>query len=222
MAIKRFIFIRCGETDWNLKGRWQGWVASPLNDLGRQQIQRLSNFIRHIGLNQLYCSDHRRAQESAEILAERLDFDPIYDERLRERSIGFFQGLTVPEIHGWYPEEYKGLLADPEGYRMPLGESTNDVKVRAQSFLDEVLKTVDKKDDELTIGVLSHTTTIRLMIRHLIPEVDLANISFSNSSVTTVAREKGDWRLVTVNDLMHLEGLESRFMPYDIRGDDRQ
>ena len=34
MTVKRIVFIRPGETDWNRLGRWQGWVSIPLNELG--------------------------------------------------------------------------------------------------------------------------------------------------------------------------------------------
>jgi broad specificity phosphatase PhoE len=221
MALKRVVFIRSGETDWNLNGRWQGWVASPLNTLGRQQMERLANFIRHIGLTKLYSSDHRRARESAEILAQSLGFDPTYDERLRERSIGYFQGLTVPEIHGWYRDEYRQLLQNPENYRVPGGESIMDVNERAKSFFEDLTKSEQDNPANVTVGVLSHTSTINLMIKYMVPDQDMTNMSFANSSVTTLLKTtEGAWRLVTVNDLSHLEGLESRFMPPDPRGDD--
>ena len=37
MTVKRIVFIRPGETDWNQQGRWQGWVNTPLNALGLMQ-----------------------------------------------------------------------------------------------------------------------------------------------------------------------------------------
>lgn len=220
MTLKRLIFIRPGETDWNLTGRWQGWVQSPLNELGRQQIGRLSMFIRHIGLSALYSSDNRRARESAEIIATQLPFEPIYDKRLRERSIGYFQGLTVPEIHGWYPDEYRKLLADPEGYKIPAGESLNEVKERAGAALDDIIASAKKGSEVETIAILSHTTTLRTMIKKLLPDTDLTNIAFANSSVTTLGFNDGEWQLNATNDVMHLEGLETRHMPADPRGDD--
>ncbi len=221
MPLKRLVFIRSGETDWNLSGRWQGWVASPLNELGRIQMNRLANFMRHLGLSALYSSDNRRASESAEILATKLGFLPIYDERLRERSIGHFQGLTVPEIHGWYADEYRELLRDPENYQIPGGESMAQVRVRAQQAIHDILKISDKEQKtELTVGVLSHTSTMHVMLKELIPGLDLADTVFSNSSVTTVVRESDGWRLVQANDLSHLDGLQSRHMPSDVQGDD--
>jgi broad specificity phosphatase PhoE len=94
MAVKRVIFIRPGETDWNRDLRYQGWVAIPLSAYGQRQAQRLANYIRNIGVSALYTSDLKRASETAAILAEKLDSEPIADKRLRERDIGKWQGLT--------------------------------------------------------------------------------------------------------------------------------
>src|SRR5579871_2666095 len=103
MTVKRIVFIRPGETDWNRLGRWQGWVSIPLNDLGVRQARALATFIRHIGMGALYTSDLKRAAQTADLLAEQLSFQPIPDARLRERSIGFWQGLTQAELQAWYP-----------------------------------------------------------------------------------------------------------------------
>jgi len=212
MSVKRLVFIRPGETNWNLQGRFQGWVESPLNEYGRLQIERLANFIRNLGLSVLYSSDIRRAKESAEILATRLGYPPIYDERLRERSVGHWQGLTVPEIHGWYASEYAEFQKDPDNYQIPGGESLSQVKKRAQACLKEILKKHDK-DDNSTVGIVSHTITINMMLGVLLPKTDSFARTFGNSSVTTVLRDGDAWRVTADNDTAHLEGKIARVMP---------
>ncbi len=220
MAIKRLIFIRPGETDWNLQGRWQGWVAAPLNEHGRLQVQRLASFIRHIGLSKLYSSDNRRASETAEILVDVLGFEVQYDERLRERNIGIWQGLNVPEIHGWYVQEYEAMLSDPIGYQIPGGESLAQTKERLMAAIQESIAESDRADGEWTLGFIMHTTALRLVLTELIPGVDLMNVNFGNTSVTTVIRgPDGEWQLTAVNDTSHLDDLESRYMP-EVEGDD--
>lgn len=214
MALKRLILIRAGETDWNLSGRWQGWVAAPLNEHGRQQVYRLSNFMRNIGLDILYSSDNRRAADTANILAEMLGYAPIFDARLRERHIGEWQGLILPEVRAWYPEKYAALMADPEGYQVLGGESLKQVRERVREAMNEILANADASENTLTIGIVSHTTAIRLMIQQLIPGLDLSTITFGNTSVTTLNREDDrSWKLVAANDGFHLQGLESRYMP---------
>jgi phosphoserine phosphatase len=210
MTVKRVIFIRPGETDWNRDLRWQGWVAIPLNAHGRQQAERLANYVRHIGMSALYTSDLRRATETAAILTAKLGFAPILDERLRERNIGRWQGLTPDEMERWYPEEYERLLADPEGFRVPGGESRADVKKRMSAAFEDILK----QDKGGTVGILSHTTAIHSLLGELIQGGFARKVEVSNTSVTTIKLDDGGkWQLVTADDVMHLEGLATKRSP---------
>ncbi|MDX2079124.1 MAG: histidine phosphatase family protein [bacterium] len=212
MSVKRLVFIRPGETNWNLQGRFQGWVEAPLNDYGRLQIERLANFIRNLGVTVLYSSDIRRAKESAEILASRLGYPPIFDERLRERSVGHWQGLTVPEIHGWYADEYAEFEKDPDKYQIPGGESLGQVRKRSQACLKEILKKHDGEENA-TIGIVSHTITINMILESLLSKDDIKQRHFGNSSVTTLLNDGKEWRITADNDTAHLEGKIARVMP---------
>jgi broad specificity phosphatase PhoE len=203
MATKRVIFIRPGETQWNRLGRWQGQVAVPLNDHGKQQAKRLARFIRPIGLQALYTSDLYRAVETAAILEETLGFPFTTDPRLRERHIGLWQGLTVEEVQEWYPQAYQSLRSNPDAYQIEGGESREIVAVRMKAAFDEI---VAKPHD--IIGIVSHTTAIRALLDKIIPDANALAMDFSNMSVTSVAKEDGgQWRIVQRNDVTHLEGM---------------
>ena len=132
--VKRVVFIRAGETDWNRMGRWQGWVASPLNAHGRRQAQKLAQFIRNLGISALCSSDLVRARQTAELLAGVLEFPVTYDARLRERNAGAWQGMTLHEMRDWYPDEFAQLLADPEEFRVAGAESRADVRSRMTAW----------------------------------------------------------------------------------------
>lgn len=210
MTVKRVIFIRPGETDWNRLGRWQGWAAVPLNEHGQRQIRQLALYVRNIGLSALYTSDLKRAVETANILAEKLGFHPILDSRLRERNIGEWQGLTLDEMRAWYPEEYARLCKDPTGFKVPSGESRWEVCERALQCFKGILM----QDKGETVGILSHTTAIHALLRELVADQYTSEVAVSNSSVTTITlNEDGSWKLVTADDVMHLEGLETQPYP---------
>jgi broad specificity phosphatase PhoE len=206
MTVQRILFIRPGETDWNRAGKQQGGAASPLNTLGRRQAEKLDNMLRVIGISALYSSTTRRAAQTAEIIAAQVGYAPIMDERLRERSVGQWQGLTVAEIRDWYPDEYAALLKDVDSYSIPGGDSRLDVQTRMKSALDDILKNAQGE----TIAIISHTTAIKMALRLLVPGTDVTMQDITNTSVTTVAREAdGTWRLIAVDDVLHLEGMES-------------
>lgn len=208
MTVKRVILIRPGETDWNRAGRWQGWVAAPLNENGRNQAAALARYIRHIGIGALYTSPLRRAVDTAAMLAEPLGFAPLPDNRLRERKIGSWQGLTTDEIASWFPEDYARLVADPDGYRIPDGESRLDVSARMIAAFHDFVG----QDQGETIAILSHSTAIRLVLAELINGFKPSDLDASNTGVTTIHRESDDapWTIAASNDLTHLEGIESR------------
>jgi broad specificity phosphatase PhoE len=207
MTVKRVIFIRPGETEWNRLERWQGWVAIPLNEHGKRQAQRLAKYIRHIGISALYTSDLSRALETANLLGEPLGFPPIPDARLRERNIGVWQGLTVAEMKSWYPADYEKLLRDPENFRVPGGESRADVRKRMREAFDDMLN--QSKGE--TVGIISHTTAIHTLLGELIPGATGQEVAVSNTSVTTIVRgDDNHWHLVASDDVLHLEGLETQ------------
>jgi len=206
MSIKRVVFIRPGETDWNRDERHQGNVAIPLNEHGRQQARRLANYIRNMGITALYTSDTKRALETAELLAERLGFTPIVDARLREREIGLWQGLTKNEMETWYPADYAKLRADPQGYAVPGGESRADVQKRMVAFFEEL----QQKEQGETVGIISHTTAIHELLEVLTPGRSSDDIIVTNTSVTTIRHDTAGWSLITSNDISHLEGLATR------------
>ena len=207
MAVKRVIFIRPGETDWNRDLRFQGQVAVPLNEHGIRQAQRLANFIRNIGLSALYTSDLKRAVQTAELLADKLGFVPVVDVRLRERNIGTWQGLTQKEMESWYPAEYQQFRADPDGYRVLQGESRKEVRERMLAAFNDMLK----QDKGETIAVISHSTAINALLAEIIHTVVFGSVDVSNTSVTTIKRDDaGNWQLVAADDVTHLEGMPTQ------------
>ncbi len=205
MAVERIIFIRPGETDWNKLERWQGWVAVPLNEHGRRQSEALARFLRSIGMAALYTSDLKRALQTAEILQRAGSFELILDERLRERNIGLWQGLTLDEMRKWYADEYAAMLKDADTYRVPGGESREDVRVRMKAAFDDVLAQAKGE----TVGMLTHTTALKVLMEDLFPGYNPLTVDLGNTSVTTMRRKDDGWKLVAVDDCLHLEGLRT-------------
>jgi broad specificity phosphatase PhoE len=211
MSIKRVVFIRPGETDWNRLKRWQGWVAVPLNTYGRQQAQRLASFIRPIGMSAIYSSDLRRAMDTANILAEQLGFTARPDARLRERSVGHWQGLTKEEVVSWYPEEYSRLQSEPMTYQIPGGESRKQVEERVRACFEDIIARGATSD---TIGIITHTTAIRTLLEDLVPNYNPNSHSYSNLSVTTIEHQADNtWRIGLLDDISHLQGMETLSFP---------
>jgi len=209
MGVKRVVFMRPGETAWNKIGRWQGNVAVPLNEQGRAQVQRLAQFVRPLGFAAIYSSDLHRAKDTADIIAGACGLEARYDQRLRERHMGEWQGLTLAEIQSWYPESYARMQADPDGFQIPGGESRKQVTQRVRAAFEDILL----RGGEM-IGIISHATALRLLLADLVPDCNPYTIRFRNMSVTTLVHEEdGTWSISQLDDVTHLEGLSSMSFP---------
>ena len=205
MAPRMLVLIRPGETDWNRDERWQGWVAIPLNEHGKEQARRLASFVRSLGIAALYTSDLRRAEDTAQIIGEVTGLMPIPSKKLRERDIGTWQGLTQAEVVGWYEKQYQRLRQDPENYVIPGGESRAQVAARVRDFFNDMMH----KESGEVVGIVSHTLAIHTILSDLVPDYDMYKHKLPNISVTTVMRneEDGTWRITRVGDVSHLEGM---------------
>lgn len=208
MSVTRVVLIRVGETQWNAIGRWQGIVAVPLNAHGIAQSRRLAKFVRNIGLTAIYSSDLRRARDTAGIISEYANVKLSYDDRLRERHMGEWQGLTINEIRDWYRGTYHELVDDPHNVPVPGGESRVQVSQRVNAFFNQV---VQQEND--TIGIITHTTAIRTLLAEQVPKSNPYDLHFRNLSATTITRQEDDtWRITQLDDVTHLEGMSSAYV----------
>src|SRR5204862_6778501 len=96
--VTTLILARHGETDWNRDGRFQGHADPPLNDRGREQARALASELAGDVLDAVYTSDLLRAHETAQIVAATKGLSVVVDPDLRERDVGEWSGLTLPEI----------------------------------------------------------------------------------------------------------------------------
>lgn len=91
------ILVRHGETEWNVEGRMQGHLNSPLTERGRQQAFALADHFAPGEITRIVSSDLGRCLETVTPLAGRIDLEIETDSGLRERNLGMLQGLTRKE-----------------------------------------------------------------------------------------------------------------------------
>ncbi|BBH66554.1 phosphoglycerate mutase [Actinoplanes sp. OR16] len=102
----RLIVWRHGNTDWNAGSRVQGQTDVPLNELGRRQAVEAAELLAALRPDAIVASDLSRAADTAAALAARTGHTVTYDERLRERFFGAWQGLTTAEVAARRPDEF--------------------------------------------------------------------------------------------------------------------
>jgi probable phosphoglycerate mutase len=95
--------VRHGETEWNRARRYQGWNDSPLTEDGIAQAEAIGRRLRTLPEAdgaEIVASPIGRARRTAEIIARCLGHTAAlrFDERLREISLGGWDGLDRREI----------------------------------------------------------------------------------------------------------------------------
>jgi len=114
--------VRHGETEWNRARRYQGWTDSPLTEDGVAQAEAIGRRLRTVpeaAAAAIVASPIGRARRTAEIIAQCLGHTaPIsFDERLREISLGSWDGLDRREIRsrmGADFEEFEWYFQTPD------------------------------------------------------------------------------------------------------------
>lgn len=136
----RIWLVRHGQTDWNAAGRWQGQTpfAPPLNATGHAQAQALAEELARASYDAIYSSDLLRAKQTAEIIAVRIGLPVLFDARLREVSLGAWEGLLGAEVERDFPLELAERRTDPANQRPPDGETVTEVAERVRAVLSNI------------------------------------------------------------------------------------
>ena len=145
----RVIFlVRHGETEWNRDRRYQGWLDSPLTPEGIAQAEAIGRLLRLLpeaAEAAIVASPLGRARHTANIIAECLRDENghrrlvCFDERLREISLGSWDGLDKREIRRRAPELFAGEGGRWEWYfRSPDGETYDEFAGRLAAWLADL------------------------------------------------------------------------------------
>lgn len=149
---RRIIVWRHGRTAWNLAGRVQGQTDVPLDDVGREQARSAAARLASLQPSRIVSSDLSRARETAEELGRLAGVDVESDVRLRERSFGLREGLTMTEAWEQFPEHMARWAAGDES-GIPGSESSAAAGERFTFALHEYLETLGPDD---TLVVVAH------------------------------------------------------------------
>lgn len=101
--------LRHGETDWNKRRLLQGHTDIPLNEKGRAQVDDTVRKLSALGvrMDTIVSSPLKRARETAEIAARRLDYPKekiVVEELLIERGFGEGEGMSLDDMKAKYPD----------------------------------------------------------------------------------------------------------------------
>lgn len=204
----RMVFVRHGQTEWNVEGRAQGHLDSVLTPQGRAQALAVGQRLKEMDVSRLYSSDLGRARQTAEIIAGQTGHEVTTDSRLREKAMGIFEGLTRAEMEEKYLEEVTLYFSRDPDYIAPDGESERQFFARNAACFEELSASHCGE----TILVVTHGGVLKNLFYFVI-DLSLESPrrhSLLNSSLNTVIRDNGEWRIENWGDVTHLDGLTAR------------
>ncbi len=158
--------VRHGLTKWNVEGRIQGQLDSPLTDDGRQQATKLAHELATIDFTAIYASDLPRAYETAQILAQNRELIINASEHLRERSFGSVDGKLRTDVQHYYDRFAMLEKSVSPQDRMKLrivedAENDEELFTRTAAFLREI---AEKHAGE-TVLVVTHGAVMRTFLK---------------------------------------------------------
>lgn len=201
------VLLRHGQSDWNQKNLFTGWVDVRLSDLGRAEAKRAGELLVEKGVlpDVLHTSVLTRAIQTADLAleeADRLWVDVRRSWRLNERHYGALQGLDKAETLEKYGQEQFMLwrrsfdtppppidddsewsqVGDPRyanlsDGEMPRTECLKDVIARMLPYWESDI--IPDLRSGRTVLVTAHGNSLRALVKHLdgISDDDIAELN---------------------------------------------
>ena len=183
------VLLRHGESDWNAKDLFAGWIDVGLSEHGRQQARRAGTLLADRGFlpDVVHTSVQRRAIVTADLALGACGraWVPVRRSwRLNSNHYGALEGRSKPEVRAEVGEEQ--FMAWRRGFRVrpPLGEPEDDpryaalppeVLPRGESLYDVTERLLPYWYDAIVpdlyrhgcVLVASHGNTLRALVKHL-------------------------------------------------------
>jgi 2,3-bisphosphoglycerate-dependent phosphoglycerate mutase len=207
MSEHTLVLLRHGQSEWNEKNLFTGWVDVGLTDLGRTEARRGGELLveRDLLPDVVHTSVMRRAIETAQIALDAADrmWPPVRRSwRLNERHYGALQGKDKAATLAEYGEEQ--FMTWRRSYDTPppplpdddewsqVGDDTyatlpDEVVPRTECLKDVVVRMLPYWYDAIvpdlragsTVLVAAHGNSLRALVKHLdgISDEDIAGLN---------------------------------------------
>jgi probable phosphoglycerate mutase len=202
--MKPVYLIRHGQGENNVNMNVGGWSDPSLTNLGIRQAEavaeRLSEKLKDEDVV-LYSSHIKRAYQTAQKIAEKLNVSPIIDENLRECIRRFPPDLSQKQAQQ-YALEYSEPVKD---YRMYVNcESFGELYKRAADTVSRILK-----DEDRVVVLVSHIWFLDKVISWWlgigVDNIKMTLFNLDNASISILSKNRHNERtLLRSNDTSHL------------------
>ncbi|MBS9779809.1 MAG: 2,3-diphosphoglycerate-dependent phosphoglycerate mutase [Moraxellaceae bacterium] len=193
--MKRLVLLRHGQSEWNKKNQFTGWVDVDLAEQGVLEAKQAGQLLKAEGFNfkVAYTSYLKRAVKTLNFVLDEMNLDwiPVNKSwRLNEKHYGSLQGLNKAETAEKYGDEQVMVwrrsfdvppaplakddplspfqdprYADVPEDELPLTESLKETITRIMPYWEQEIKPTLEKEGEII--VTAHGNSLRAIIKHL-------------------------------------------------------
>jgi 2,3-bisphosphoglycerate-dependent phosphoglycerate mutase len=206
----KIVFMRHGESTWNLANRFTGWVDVDLTEKGINEARTAGRVLREAGFafDMAYTSVLKRAIRTLWLALDEMDqmYLPIINDwRLNERHYGALQGLDKAETAAKYGDEQvlvwrrsydtpppaldesdeRASFKDPRyaglpKASIPLTECLKDTVARVMPAWEEEIAPAIRSGKQILIS--AHGNSLRALIKMLdgISDADIVGLNIPN------------------------------------------
>lgn len=217
------IFVRHGESRWNLSNKFTGWVDVPLSGYGIQEAIDAAMKLNYIKIDVAFTSELERAQETLLIILARQqrtgifiheqkkdnkwhvysnrfgedDIPIYYSHKLNERYYGTLQGVDKDVARTKYGERSVYSWRRDFKSTPPEGESLKDTYNRAVPYFKE--KIIPEVEKNKNVIVSTHGNTLRALLKHIegISDEKISLLEVPTAEPIIYKRSKGKLYLIS-------------------------
>jgi len=193
--VQKLVFLRHGQSIWNLENRFTGWIDSDLSDQGVQEAYRAGKVLKDEGysFDIAYTSVLRRAIRTLWIVLDEMDlmWIPVYRSwRLNERHYGALQGFNkddtaekcgAQQVYLWrrsyevpppplaerdtHHPKYDPRYTHLKEEELPSTESLKDTLNRVLPYWHETI--VPRLKEGKKVFISAHGNSLRALVKYL-------------------------------------------------------
>ena len=203
----RLLITRHGETEYNIKGMFQGWQDSPLTENGVVNAKALGERLKNDSIDAVYASPAPRTQKTAKIVLGGRNAPMYVLEDLKELGFGRLEGTRFDKLEQSVgikkAEFFDNLYTVAENAeKLYCGENIHVFERRVINALNRIIE----ENDGRTVLIVTHANPTLVMMRHFVKLAGGAAQSVPRlfqTSLSEVIVSGDDVKVLKVGDTSH-------------------
>ena len=164
------VLVRHGQSEWNKKNLFTGWIDPKLTPRGVDEAIKAGKELKKAGysFDKMFTSDLFRAQDTGRIILEQMNLasiEVIKDVSLNERNYGDLAGLNKDEARKEWGEAQVHIWRRSFDVPPPGGESLKDTAERVLPYFKENI--IPELIEGSDILVAAHGNSLRALVMEL-------------------------------------------------------